>query len=109
MNDRFDKAIQKGVTTEMEILTKRIMSDLAVMVVEAHNHIQTLGIFPKFKSKLKGSIAKSDDLRRLKAEIETAVDSNDPNLLKYFKVVLFQDSKNRRLVGLEFKLRENIF
>lgn len=106
---RFERAAQETISRELEALEKRIMSDLAGMIMEAHTALAEAQVFQKFGDYLKGRKPVNSDLPVFKRMIEEAVESNDQSFSQYFTVVVERDSVNRNLIGFEFKVKPEVF
>ncbi|MFA5403687.1 MAG: hypothetical protein WC358_02015 [Ignavibacteria bacterium] len=107
--ERFDKAAEDTVTSEIATLEKRILSDLAEMIGDAHTLLAESKVFDRFKSHLKGRTPGLADLNYLKRLIEIAVEEHNKAFLKYFEVVVERDPRNKSLVGYEFKVKPELF
>lgn len=106
---KIDAKARKVASTEADILEKKILSDLAEMICEAHTAVSDAMVFQEFYKSMKGRTIVSSDFRRLKGEIEAIVTSYDPKFLDYFDVVVERDIVHRHLIGLEFKVKPRIF
>jgi hypothetical protein len=107
--DRFNKAAQSTVNAEIEAIEKRIMRDLAGMIIEAHNCLADSKIFDRFKTHLNGRKPGPSDVQYLKRLIEVAVDKNDPSFSKYLEVIVERDPVNKSNIGYEFKVKSSAF
>jgi len=105
----FDKAAQDTVQSELAALEKRILSDLAGMIGEAHTHLTQSNVFARFKSHLNGRNPGLSDLNYLKRLIEVEVEENDKSFLKYFDVIVERDPRNKSNIGFEFRVKPEIF
>ncbi len=107
--ERFDKAAQETVTGEIAALEKRIMSDLAEMIGDAHTLLMESKVFDRFSKHLNGRIPGLDDLNYLKRLIEVTVEDHNKVFLKYFDVVVERDPRNKKNIGFEFRVKPELF
>lgn len=107
--ERFDRAAKETVSNELAALEKRILSDLAGMIGDAHEYLSKSRVFDRFKTHLNGRIPGLYDIDYLKRLIELAVEENDKKFLKYFDVIVERDPRNRSNIGYEFKVKPEIF
>lgn len=106
---QFEKAAQKSIADEAVLLEKRILSDLAEMITEAHTRLVESGVFDKFKAHLAGRKPTESDVRHFKKLIEQAVFANDALFKKYFDVIVERDPSNRANIGFEFRVKPDLF
>lgn len=107
--ERFDKAAQETVTSEITVLEKRIMSDLAEMIGDAHTLLMESKVFDRFKKHLNGRIPGLEDINYLKRLIEVAVEEHNKVFLKYFDVIVERDPRNKTNIGFEFRVKPELF
>lgn len=101
----FSRAAEKSVTKELDELGKKILSDLAEMISDAHSLIIESEIFPKFSRKLNGRIADTSDLNSLRSNIIETINEHNPGFLIYFDVIVELDNNNPKNIGFEFKIK----
>jgi hypothetical protein len=108
-SEKFDKAAQATVSDELAALEKRILSELAGMITEAHTKLTESGVFAKFTQHLNGRKPSDNDVLYFKRLIEKVVYKNDVSFSKYFDVIVERDTVNRATIGFEFKVKPNLF
>lgn len=108
-DERFNRAAKSTVDKELSFLEKKIMSDLAAMILEAHTKLSESDVFPKFKKRLNGKFPNLSDIKYFKDQITKIVLENDSSFCKYFDIVVERDPTNRASIGYEFKVKPTAF
>lgn len=108
-SDKFNKAAQQVVSDELAALEKRILSDLAGMISDAHSALMESRVYQRFYAHLNGRKPGLSDLSYFKKLIELESDKHNPLLKNYFDVIVERDPRDKSRIGFEFRVKPSLF